>query len=119
MQKSISIEPNNAANKRDQKALNDLKITETLIHKALEAEQYEKAVTNLTELLKECRCSVEHICLKIECLLRAFMFDEAAKYSSDVMKQSDEFGSHPRLLCWRGKVLYYNGADVLGKKHFQ
>lgn len=47
------------------------------------------------------------------------MFAEANKYSADVMKQSDEFANHPRLLCWRGKVLYYNGNEVLGKKHFQ
>jgi tetratricopeptide (TPR) repeat protein len=86
LQKSIAIEPNNAVNKKDQKALNDLKITESLIYKALDNQQYEKAVTNLTELLKECRCSILFICLKIECLLKAFMFDEANKYSADIMK---------------------------------
>ena len=75
-------------------------------------------MTNLTELLKECRCSISYICLKIECLLKAYMFDEANKYSADLMK-TEEFGNHPRLLCWRGKVLYYNGNEVLGKKHFQ
>ena len=70
-------------------------------------------------MVKECRCSINHICLKIECLLKAYMFDEANKYSADIMKQSEEFANHPRLLCWRGKVLYYNGNEVLGKKHFQ
>lgn len=84
----------------------------------METEQYEKAVTNLTELLKECRSSITHICLKIECLLKAFMFDEANTYSAEVMKQSTEYANHPRLLCWRGKVLYYNGNEPLGKKHF-
>ena len=86
LQKSVAIEPNNPVNKKDQKALNDLKITESLIHKAVEAEQHEKAVTNLTELLKECRSSIKHICLKVECLLKAYMFDEANKYSAEIMK---------------------------------
>ena len=27
--------------------------------------------------------------------------------------------TNPKILTWRGKVLIYNGADVLGKKHFQ
>ena len=98
--------------------LNDLKITESLVHKAVAEENFEKAVTNLTELLKECRSSVDLICLKIECLLKAYQFDEAHKFSGDAMKQSDEFANHPRLLCWRGKVLYYNGNEVMGKKHF-
>lgn len=92
---------------------------ESLVHKAVEEQAFEKAVTNLTELLKECRSSVDLICLKIECQLKAFLFDDANKFSADVMKQSDEFANHPRLLCWRGKVLYYNGNEVLGKKHFQ
>lgn len=118
LQKSIAIEPNNPVNKKDQKLLNDLKIMESLVHKAVEEQAFEKAVTNLTELLKECRSSVDLICLKIECQLKAFLFDDANKFSAEVMKQSDEFANHPRLLCWRGKVLYYNGNEVLGKKHF-
>ena len=36
LQKSISIEPNNPVNKKDQKLLNDLKITESLVHKAVD-----------------------------------------------------------------------------------
>lgn len=119
LQKSIAIEPDNPVNKKDQKLLSELKITESLVHKAVAEANFDKAVTNLTELLKECRSSVDLICLKIECLLKAYQFDEANKFSADIMKQSDEFANHPRLLCWRGKVLYYNGNEVLGKKHFQ
>jgi hypothetical protein len=36
LQKSISIEPDNPVNKKDQKLLNDLKIMESLVHKAVE-----------------------------------------------------------------------------------
>ena len=36
LQKSISIEPNNPVNKKDQKLLNDLKIMESLVHKAVD-----------------------------------------------------------------------------------
>lgn len=89
------------------------------MHKAVKEENFDKAVTNLNELLKECRSSVDMICLKIECMLKAFQFDEANKYSADIMKESDEWANHPRLLCWRGKVLYYNGNEVLGQKHFK
>lgn len=119
LQKSIEIEPDNPVNKKDQKLLTDLKITESLVHKAVKEENFDKAVTNLNELLKECRSSVDMICLKIECMLKAFQFDEANKYSADIMKESDEWANHPRLLCWRGKVLYYNGNEVLGQKHFK
>lgn len=35
------------------------------------------------------------------------------------MKESDTFANNPRILCWRGKVIYYNGGEILGKKHFQ
>lgn len=56
--------------------------------------------------------------MKIECMLKDYKFEEAAKYSSDIMKRS-EFNSDPRLMCWRGKVLIYTGADVVGKNFLQ
>lgn len=119
LQKSNELEPGNPINKKDAKHLADLKITETLINKALNAEAWGKAVTNLTALLSDCTQSVKHHCLKIECLLKAFEFDEANKFSASIMKKSGSLPRHPRILCWRGKVLIYHGADVLGKKHFQ
>ena len=54
------------------KELNDIKITESLISKAIENDQFDKAVTNLNALLKDCSHSIKHICLKIECMLKAF-----------------------------------------------
>ena len=54
LQKSIELEPSNAVNKKDQKHLADLHITETLAHKALTEGKWEKAVTNLTQLMEDC-----------------------------------------------------------------
>ena len=89
-----------------------------MIDRFINEEKFDKAVTNLTELLKECKLSINHMCLKIECLLKSYQFDEANKYSAEIMKESQMFANNPRLLCWRGKVIYYNGNEVLGKKHF-
>jgi tetratricopeptide (TPR) repeat protein len=72
LQKSMELEPNNLINKKDHKYLSDLKITESLVEKAIAEEKFDKAVTNLTYLLEECKHSIRHICLKIECLLKSF-----------------------------------------------
>ena len=48
LQKSFELEPENPVNKKDHKHLNDLKIIESLVNKAIESESFEKAVTNLT-----------------------------------------------------------------------
>lgn len=72
LSKSIDLDPKNAVNKKDLKALNDMKVTQTLIDRFYEEGKFEKAVTNLTELLKECKLSINHICLKIECLLKSY-----------------------------------------------
>lgn len=116
--KSNEIEPNNAINKKDQKALNDLKINEKLVHKNIADGVFDRAVSQLSNLLKECTCSVTHMCMKIEYLLKAYKFDDAAKYSAELMKNS-HLSNNPRLLLWRGKVLTYTGADVVGKNHLQ
>ena len=52
-------------------------------------------------------------------MLKAYQFDEANKFSAELMKKNGPLPTNPRILCWRGKVLCYIGADVLGKKHFQ
>ena len=116
--KSLEISPKDAVNKKDQKALNDLKITEKLVNKAIAEEHYARAVAQLNNLLEQTFASLTHICLKIECMLRAFKFEDANKYSAELMK-NEKFANNPRILCWRGKVLIYTGADVLGKKHLQ
>jgi predicted Zn-dependent protease len=94
-----------------------LKITESLVNKALREELYDKAVTNLSQLLEDCVRSVKFINLKIECLMKAYKFEEANTYSAQVMKLSSNLANNPQLLCTRGKVLIYTGADVIGKKH--
>ena len=101
------------------KKLADLKITETLMKKAISEELYDKAVTNLNALLLDCTQSVYHVCLKIECLLNGFRFEEAKNFSAIIMKKGGHFITNPKFLCWRGKVLIYIGADIMGKKHFQ
>lgn len=116
--KSCELEPSNAVNKKDQKALNDLKITEKLAHKAFSEGNFDRAVTGLSQLIENCYASVDLICLKIEALLKAYRTEDAATYSAEVMKKS-QFANNPRLLCWRGKVLIYSGADVIGKNHLQ
>lgn len=113
----MSLDKDNVVSKKDQKALGDLKIVDTLVRRNVEAGTYEKAVTNLTALLEQCPMSIDRICLKIECLCRSFQYEEANAYSATLMKK-DKLSSNPRILCWRGKVLCYRGADVLGKKHF-
>ena len=117
LQKSIEIEPTNAVNKKDQKYLADLKITETLIHNAIRDEAYEKAVTNLNSILKDCTFSIRHLCLKIECLCNSFQFSEANTFSAALMKREHAICNNPMILFWRGRVLIYNGNEVLGKKH--
>ena len=67
------------------KRLHDLRIKETLITKAYDEEKYEKAVTNLTAFLADCKVSVKYTCLKIECLLRAFEFEEAKRFSAEIL----------------------------------
>jgi DnaJ family protein C protein 7 len=52
--------------------LGDLKIVETLIKNAYAEEKYEKAVTNLTQLLEDCTMSIEHICMKMEALMLSY-----------------------------------------------
>ena len=89
------------------------------MHKAIHEELYEKAVTNLTTLLEDCVESIYHICLKIECLCKSFQFEEANTFSARIMKKTGPLPNDPRILCWRGKVLIWNGNEVLGKKHFQ
>ena len=69
-------------------------------------------------ILESCVNSVDFICLKIECQLKAYKFDEAAVFSAEVMKKH-QFKNNPRCLLFRGKVLIYTGADVIGKNHLQ
>jgi hypothetical protein len=54
LQKSIELEPTNAVNKKDMKHLSDLHITETLSNRAIAENKFEKAVTNLTQLMEDC-----------------------------------------------------------------
>ena len=118
LQRSIELEPDNAVNKKDQKALNDLKIIQSLIDKAITEEKYDKAVTNLNAILQECTQSIQHICLKIECLMKDYQFDEANKYSATLQKTSGAcIYNNPKFLMWRGKVLIYIGNEIAGKKH--
>ena len=99
LQKSIDLEPKNPTNKRDQKKLNDIKIIESLVNKALAEEMYEKAVTNLTQLLEDCTQSIKHVCLKIECLMKAYKFEEADQYSASIMKKGGDIANHPQFMC--------------------
>jgi DnaJ family protein C protein 7 len=118
LQKSMELDKNNETSKRDKKYLADLKITDTLVNRAISEEKFDKAVTNLNALLKDCTMDVDRVCLKLECLCKSYQFEEANKYSADVMKTQGDICNHPRILCWRGKVLVYNGNEALGKKHF-
>jgi len=72
-----------------------LKITESLVNKALREELYDKAVTNLSQLLEDCVRSVKFINLKIECLMKAYKFEEASTYSAQVFKLSSSLANNP------------------------
>lgn len=85
--KSCELEPSNKVNKSDQRTLNDLKITDRMVKKAMAENMFGRAVTQLSNLLESCSCSINFICLKIECMLRDYKFDEAAKYSGEIMKK--------------------------------
>lgn len=104
-------------NKKDQKYLADLKIVDSLVRKAYEEGQWEKAVTNLNSLLNDCSMSIERICLKMECLCRSFNYDDAVKYSAELMKR-EMLCNNPKIVFWRGKILLYTGNEPLAKKHF-
>mmetsp|Transcript_16038 Transcript_16038/g.24894 ORF Transcript_16038/g.24894 Transcript_16038/m.24894 type:complete len:130 (+) Transcript_16038:496-885(+) len=69
--------------------------------------------------MEDCNFSIQHICLKIECLMKAFKFAEADKFSATIMKRPSELSNHPKFLYWRGRTLIYNGNETLGKKFFQ
>lgn len=97
--------------------MKDLKIIEILINKAYDEGNYDKAVTNITQLLEDCTMSIDHICKKMEALMLSFQYSEANTYSARLMKTGGEIANNPKVLYWRGRVLIYNGADVLGKKH--
>lgn len=49
----------------------------------------------------------------------SYQYEEANTYSAQIMKSGDYLRNNPKILCWRGKVLTYNGNEALGKKHFQ
>jgi len=119
LSKALEFEPDNETNKKELKLLNDLRITEKVIYKNVEEKKFDKAVINLDELLKKCKHSINHICLKVECLLKSYQVSAAKKYSRSVMKESSEFADHPRLLFWRGKVLYYAGDEEQALKNFR
>ena len=91
-----------------------------MIDRAVKGEEYGKAVTNLSSILKECPQSIGHICLKIECLMRDFQYELANKYSAELQKNgSQTISNNPKFLMWRGKVLLYIGNEIAGKKHLQ
>jgi len=54
LQKSCALEPNNPVNKKDQRMMSDLKITESLVKKAISEGHHDKAVTSLSNLLESC-----------------------------------------------------------------
>lgn len=68
-----------------------------LVTKAIEEQQYEKAVTNLRILLKDCTMSIDRICLLIECLCQSFQWDEANKFSAECMKK-ERLCNNPKIL---------------------
>ena len=84
LSKANELEPKSEANKKMGKLLHDLRIKETLINKAYEEEQFEKAVTNLTAFLVDCKVSVHYTCLKFECLLKAYMFEDAIRFTNEI-----------------------------------
>lgn len=89
-----------------------------MIETAIEEGKYDKAVTNLTTILNDCKESVTHICLKIECLMKNFQFFEANEFSRIVqLTAKQSIINNPNFLMWRGKVLIYNGQQENGKKH--
>ena len=90
-----------------------------MIANAYEQGNYDKAVTNLTQLLEDCSMSINHICKKMEALMLSYQYEEANTYSAQIMKSGDYLRNNPQILCWRGKVLTYTGNEALGKKHFQ
>lgn len=47
----------------------------------------------------------------------SYQYEEANTFSARIMKTGGELSNNPKILLWRGRVLIYNGADVLGKKH--
>jgi tetratricopeptide (TPR) repeat protein len=81
-----------------------------------EDQDYDKAVSYCTSILKNCPSSLSYAYKKIEYLLRSNQLKEADSYSSELYKSHENV---PGVMSWRGRVLIYNGADVLGKKILQ
>ena len=119
LSKSLAFEPQNPTNKKDQRSLNDLKVVETLFKKAMAEDKYEKAVTNINQLLESCSHSIDLMCIKIGCLMKAYKFEEADLYTNKLVKAGGLTANHPKILMNRGKVLLYTGNEVLGKKFLQ
>ena len=89
------------------------------MNRAVSEENFEKAVVNISQLLASCTDSIDLICLKIECLMKAFKFEEASTYSAKVIKEKESIANHPRVLSSRGRVLLFTGNEAMGKKFLQ
>ena len=78
-----------------------------------EDQDYEKAASYCSSILKNCPASLNFAYLKIEYLLRSYQLKEADTYSSELYNSNENV---PGVMSWRGRVLLYNGYEVLGKK---
>ena len=81
----------------------------------MSSKDYEAALENLSSLLRTCSHSVEFVCLKIECLHKALMVDEACEYIDFVRRFGGDLVTRRNMFkMWIGKNLVYTGKQDQG-----
>jgi tetratricopeptide (TPR) repeat protein len=100
----------------DSKTLENVLNQERVVARHVEKGDFETAVTYLDQVLQECALSESHAYLKLEYLLRASKLAEAVTYSQQAALL---FKASPRIQGMRGRIIFYNGNDALGRKQLQ
>ena len=118
LDQAITLNPQDATNKKDSEALETVEHQASMIEKFGRDEQdtdYARAVGYCTSILQNCPASIHHAALKCEYLLRAHQLKEASQFSNECMKNPDMM-HNPLIKAWRGRIMVYCGNENMGKQ---
>jgi len=113
---AIEKDANDKTNKPDSDLMETVYYQQRMIDKFASGEDQdtEKCANYCKSILETCTHSVEHICKRIEMLLKSLQLPQAKEFSQEQMRRS-EMANNPKIMAWHGRVLIYSGADVKGK----
>ena len=115
LQLAQELDPSDATNKTDANALENVLTQERVVVRHVEKSDYETALTYIEQILAECPGSERHTLKKLEFMARTAKLTEAQTFSSQVCQWSCFRQSGP-LQAMRGRIIFYNGNEVLAKK---